>query len=293
MDPLAEVTGTLRQAGCVAAEEEARELLHAAGFAVPAVGHLGSDRAAAAASEPVAAAGSGTAGGPGGPGHARLAAMVARRCTGEPLAWIVGTAPFCGLRVAVHPHVYVPRPQTEAMARWAVRCLPPGGTAVDLCTGSGAVALVLARRRPQATVLATEVDPLAVACARANGLVVLPGDLDAPLPVGAAGTVDVVTAVVPYVPTPALHLLPRDVLAHEPRLALDGGPDGCAVLRRAVAAGARLLRPGGWLVLELGGDQSGVVAPDLRAAGFGRPTVLRDEDGDDRAVAARRLGPRP
>lgn len=259
MGPLHEVTGALRRAGCVAAEDEAEELVQAAGPD------------------------------PAGRDAGRLAAMVARRCTGEPLAWIVGTAPFCGLRVAVHPGVYVPRPQTEAMARWAVRCLPPGGTAVDLCTGSGAVAVVLARARPGAAVLATEADPVAAACARANGLTVLDGDLDAPLPPSLAGSVDVVTAVVPYVPTPELHLLPRDVLAHEPRAALDGGPDGCALLRRAVAAGARLLRPGGWLVLELGGDQAGLLAPDLAAAGFGPAAVLRDEDGDDRAVAARRL----
>lgn len=265
MGSLQQVTEALRRAGCVAADDEADELLQAAGRGSPA----GPDLAR--------------------PDPDRLAAMVARRCAGEPLAWIVGTAPFCGLRLAVHPGVYVPRPQTEAMARWAVRCLPPDGSAVDLCTGSGAVALVLARVRPRASVLATEADPVAAACARANGLAVLDGDLDAPLPPSLAGSVDVVTAVVPYVPTPEMHLLPRDVMAHEPRAALDGGPDGCTVLRRAVAAGARLLRPGGWVVLELGGDQAKLLAPDLATAGFGAVTVLRDEDGDVRAVAARRL----
>jgi release factor glutamine methyltransferase len=99
---------------------------------------------------------------------------------------------------------------------------------------------------------------------------------------------DVVTAVAPYVPTAAIALLPADVPRHEPRRALDGGDDGLAVVRRVVAAGARLLRPGGVLLTELGGDQDLLLAPDLEAAGFAPAEPWLDEDGDLRGVVARR-----
>ena len=148
--------------------------------------------------------------------------LVRRRLRGEPLAWITGSVTFCGLRVRVDPGVFVPRPHTEALSRRAVELLPDQGIAVDLCTGSGAVAVVLAAARPRALVVGTDVDPVAVACARRNGVAASAGDLDGSLPSTLRGRVDLITAVVPYVPTEELHLLPRDVLAHEPRRALDG-----------------------------------------------------------------------
>ncbi len=196
---------------------------------------------------------------------------------------------FCGETVRVDPGVYVPRWQSEPLALEAVARLPSGGVAVDLCTGSGAIAVVLARRRPGALVLATELDPRAAACARSNGVEVFEGDMATSLPSGLAGTVDVLTGVVPYVPTTELEHLPRDVLAYEPRAALDGGAAGLAELRRAVAAAATLLRPGGSLLLELGGDQADALAPALAESGFGEPELLVDEDGDVRAVTCRRL----
>jgi release factor glutamine methyltransferase len=218
-----------------------------------------------------------------------LEALVRRRESGEPLAWLVGGVDFCGLRVRVHAGVYVPRAQTEALAMRAVTRLPPAGVAVDLCTGAGAIAALLRARRPAARVLATDIDPAAVACARANGVDALAGDLDAPLPAALAGTVDVITAVVPYVPTDALVLLPRDVVAFEPRRALDGGCDGLEVLATAVERSARWLRPGGWLLLEIGGYQAAPVTAAMDAAGFDQIRVLRDEEGDDRAIEGRRL----
>lgn len=246
---------TLRAAGCVAAEEEALDLVQAA---------------------------AGDA--------ARLRHLVERRLTGEPPAWIVGSVQFCGLTIAVHAGVYVPRPQTEPLARRAAALLPGGGLAVDLCTGSGAVAVTMAFGRPDATVLATELDPVAAACARANGVRVHEGDLDAGLPGWCCGQVDVVTAVPPYVPTEAMHLLPRDVVAHEPALALDGGPHGTAMLVRAAEVAARLLRPGGWLLLELGGDQADLLEPVLHALGYVDLRRSADEEGDLRALEARRRG---
>jgi release factor glutamine methyltransferase len=214
--------------------------------------------------------------------------LVARRLRGEPLAWITGWVRFCGLPVRIEPGVFVPRPHTEGLARRAVELLPLDGVAVDLCTGSGAVAVVLRSARPGATVVATDVDPVAVACARRNGVDARLGDLDQPLPGSLQGHVDVVTAVVPYVPSEELHLLPRDVLAHEPRRALDGGPAGMRLLVRAAEAAARLLRPEGSVLLELGGEQARAMTAALAALGLSEIRVHRDDDGRDRAIEARR-----
>jgi release factor glutamine methyltransferase len=214
--------------------------------------------------------------------------LVDRRLQGEPLAWITGWARFCGLRVAVDPGVFVPRPHTEALAQRAASLLPPDGAAVDLCTGSGAVAVVLRAAHPDARVIATDIDPVAVACARRNGIDALEGDLMAPLDASLRGRLDVVTAVVPYVPTDELRLLPRDVVAHEPRVALDGGPDGTAVLARAARAAGGWLRDGGTVLLEIGGDQAAAVTDLLFDEGFTDARVHRDDDGQDRAIEARR-----
>jgi release factor glutamine methyltransferase len=215
--------------------------------------------------------------------------LIARRLRGEPLAWITGSVHFCGVSVRVDPGVFVPRPHTQALARRAVSLLPAGGIAVDLCTGSGAVAAVLGSAHPLATVVATDVDPAAVACARRNGVCALEGNLDAPLSPSLLARVDVMTAVVPYVPTEELHLLPRDVLASEPRRALDGGWRGTTVLLRAAQAAARWLRPGGSVLLELGGDQADEVATTLAGVGLSEIRVHRDGDGQDRAIEARAI----
>jgi release factor glutamine methyltransferase len=214
--------------------------------------------------------------------------LVARRLRGDPLAWITGWVRFCGVRLCIDVRVFVPRPHSEALARRAVSLLPAAGRAVDLCTGSGAVAAVLGSARPRAAVVATDADPLAVACARRNGVRALLGNLDEPLPRSWRGRVDVMTAVVPYVPTEELHLLPRDVLANEPRRALDGGPRGTTVLLRAAEAAARLLRPGGSVLLEIGGHQAAEMTSTMADIGLSEVRVHRDGDGDNRAVEARR-----
>jgi release factor glutamine methyltransferase len=216
-----------------------------------------------------------------------LEELLARRLAGEPLAWLIGWVRFCATRIRVDPGVFVPRPQTEALAHRAVALLPADGIAVDLCAGSGAVAVILGAARPRATVIATDIDPVAIACAHRNGVEALLGDLDEPLPPALRGRVDVVTAVVPYVPTEELHLLPRDVLAHEPCRSLDGGPRGTEVLERAARAAARWLRPGGSVLLELGGDQADELSTTMAATGFSAIRVHRDEEGRDRAIEAR------
>ncbi len=241
----------LAAGGCVAAEEEAHELLDAAhGDAVV------------------------------------LAELVDRRLSGEPLAWLTGRVEFAGLGLAVHHGVYVPRWQSEQLAERAASRLADDGTAVDLCTGSGALAAVLRHRRPGARVLATDIDAAAVACARANGVDAYLGDLFEPLPAGLHHGVDVVVAVVPYVPTVALQYLPRDTLEFEQPLSYDGGSDGADVLRRVVAASPPYLRPGAALLLETGGGQALALAEDLAHHGFALDAVLADDEGDERGIEA-------
>jgi release factor glutamine methyltransferase len=216
----------------------------------------------------------------------QLAELVERRLGGEPLAWVTGSVTFCGLSIRVDPGVYVPRWQSEPLALRAAARLPAAGVAIDLCTGAGAIALVLSGARPGARVVATDNDEVAVACAAANGVHVYCGDLFAPLPHGYGGQVDVVVAVVPYVPTSALDLLPHHTLEFEPIGALHGGPDGTDLLRRVMRESTAFLRPGGALLLELGGEQAGALRTELSGLGYVDVEELRDDDGDVRGVEA-------
>jgi release factor glutamine methyltransferase len=215
-----------------------------------------------------------------------LDALVARRLTGEPLAWITGNVAFCGLQIRVDAGVYVPRWQSELLARRAFARLPAHGVAIDLCTGVGAIAKTLSAEHPDARVVASDVDERAVACARGNGVEVYRGDLFAPLPPTLRGGVDVVVGVVPYVPTRDLALLQRDTFAFESSLSYDGGPDGTAILRRVLADSPRFLRPGGALLLELGAGQVEALGADLARLGYLDVSVLVDEDGDVRGIEA-------
>jgi release factor glutamine methyltransferase len=210
--------------------------------------------------------------------------LLDRRLRGEPLAWIIGSTRFCGIEILVAPGVYVPRWQSSALAERAAARLPATGTAVDLCTGSGAIAKSLMIRQPQATVLACDLDERAVACATSNGVRAYPGDLFRAFPVSLRGQVDVVVAVVPYVPTAALDFLPRDTLAFESPVSYDGGADGTAILRRVLRASVGYLRPGGALLLEVGGDQDEILAPLIKRLGYEDLEVFHDEDGDLRAL---------
>jgi release factor glutamine methyltransferase len=245
------LAATLARAGFVAAEDEARELLDASGG-----------------------------------NEAALASAVQRRLDGEPLAWITGRTSFDGLDLRIDPGVYVPRWQSIELARRAAARLPEEGTAIDLCTGSGAVALFLQRARPRARVAATDAAALAVMCARANAVDAFLGDLFDPLPHDLLDAVDVVVAVTPYVPTGALRLLPHGTLAHEDAGHYDGGSDGTAVMARVATRAPVFLRPGGSLLLEIGGDQADVLRPLLRGLGYSGLTTWADEDGDVRGIEA-------
>jgi len=218
--------------------------------------------------------------------HELLDTLVERRLTGEPLAWITGRVSFCGIEIRVDPGVYVPRWHSELLARRAVERLPDDGVAIDLCTGSGAIARTMAVHRPGARVVASDVDALAIACATANGVEAYQGDLFAPLPRALEGCVDVVIAVVPYVPTSELPLLQRDTFTFESPLAYDGGDDGTEILRRVINQSPQFLRPGGALLLEIGGAQAVALGRDLARVGFRDVVVLVDDDGDHRGIEA-------
>jgi release factor glutamine methyltransferase len=249
---LASVVQRLVAAGCINAAEEAAELLA------------------------------------GAPDEHTLDAWLCRREQGEPLAWITGTVLFCGQPLHVAPGVYVPRVQTEELARRAAMLLPANGRAVDLCTGAGAIAAHLGRQIPTATVIGIDIDVRAAACARRNGVPTAVGDVAEPL--RGQEAFDLVTAIAPYVPTGELGLLPADVQRYEPRLALDGGADGLDLVRRVIAAASRLLRRGGWLLTEVGGDQDAALAPTLAATGFDHVMSWWDDDGDLRGIACCRVG---
>lgn len=238
----------LARAGCVAADEETEDLLTAA------------------------------------PDVVTLMTWVSRREQGEPLAWIVGAVQFLDHEVRVDHGVFVPRAQSAELAVRAGDLLPARGRAADLCTGSGVIAVHLASVRPGAEIVGTDIDPRAVSCARRNGVTAAVADMDGGL---CSRIFDVVTAVTPYVPTAAMHLLPPDVTRYEPGLALHGGNDGMDHVRRLVAGAARLLRRDGWLLSEIGGDQDASVKPLLAAAGFAQLSFWRDADGDPRGVVAK------
>ena len=239
------IIATLRAAGCVFAEDEARMLI-------------------AAARSP-----------------ADLAAMVKRRVGGLPLEYVIGSAEFCGLRVAVDQGVFVPRHRTEFLVERAVALSRPGAVVLDLCCGSGAIGAALAAAVPRIELHATDISDTAVLCARRNlaqlGARVYQGDLYAALPSRLHARVDVMVANVPYVPSADIELLPREARIYEARAALDGGTDGLDVLRRVAAEAALWLSPGGHLLVETTEGQAQTTAEIFSHHGL-IPGVERSEE---------------
>jgi release factor glutamine methyltransferase len=233
----------------------------------------------------------------------RLADVVGRRAGREPLQHLTGLAPFRRLELLVGPGVFVPRAETELVAGWAVAAaeavVATGGEplVVDLCTGSGAIALAVADEVPQARVVAVELGADAVAWARRNVERLGLGDrvdlragdatrADETVLADVAGTVDVVAANPPYIPPDAEPVEP-EVRDHDPALALyGGGDDGLAVPRAVVAAAARLLRPGGVLLMEHGELQGAATRAFAAGPEWAGARTERDLTGRDRALVA-------
>jgi release factor glutamine methyltransferase len=251
------VVARLRAAGCVFAEDEARLIMATAR----------------------------TSG--------ELSAMVGRRSVGQPLEQVLGWAEFCGLRIAVDPGVFVPRRRTEFLVQQALFLFrgdsippdppgppgpPPPVVVVDLCCGAGAIGAALAAALDRAEVHAVDIDPAAVSCARRNvSGHVYQGDLYQPLPASLRGRVGLLVANVPYVPSGEIGFLPPEARAHEPRVALDGGPDGLDVLRRVAAGAPGWLAPGGHLLIETSDRQVPAALAAFAASGL----AVRVESSDD------------
>jgi release factor glutamine methyltransferase len=216
--------------------------------------------------------------------------LVKRRADGEPTAYLVGKREFWGRPFRVTPAVLVPRPETELLVEAALAVLPAGGSALDLCTGTGAIAISLALEKAGASVVATDLSPEALAVARENAAALgaavelLEGDLFAPLPAGRR--FDVVVSNPPYVPAGELAGLSREV-KREPRLALDGGADGLDLLRRIAADAPRWLAPGGTLLLEMHESHAEPLVRLCREAGFASAEARKDLAGLWRYVVAR------
>ncbi|MEJ3404573.1 peptide chain release factor N(5)-glutamine methyltransferase [Rathayibacter sp. YIM 133350] len=224
-----------------------------------------------------------------------ILALVDRRAAREPLQHITGRAPFRGLELHVGPGVFVPRPETELLAQLAIDALRADGKpepiAVDLGTGSGAIALALATEVPHARVFAVELSPEAHAWAARNvaefgggNTTLVLGDLGEAFP-ELDGTVSVVASNPPYVPADAVPEDP-EVARHDPALALYGGPSGLDVITALADTAWRLLRAGGLLVIEHAEHQSGPLADLLRARGWHAIAHHADLTGRDRATSA-------
>jgi release factor glutamine methyltransferase len=227
----------------------------------------------------------------------RYAHAVSRRARREPLQRILGWEEFRGVRVRLTDAVLVPRPETETLVEWALALLPPPGArrllAIDLGTGSGCIACALASERPDLDVIAVDVSPAAAAVARDNtralGLASRVGVVAADLLDGIRDLgADLIVSNPPYLPSALVPELSPEVRIHEPRLALDGGADGLALIRRIATTARRYLRPSGALAVETaGGDQTEAAAALLRTAGWDRVAVRADLVGIDRFVAGR------
>ena len=255
----AAIVARLRAAGCVYAEAEAELLISAA--EVPA----------------------------------DLEDMVDRRAAGLPLEHVLGWAEFCGLRIAVSPGVFVPRRRSEFLVGQAVAEAPHDRTCVvvDLCCGSGAVGVAVATALGGAELHATDIEPAAVACARANvaavGGTAYEGDLYDPLPSPLRGRADLVVVNAPYVPTSEIGLMPAEARLYEPQVALDGGPDGVAIHRRIAAQAPVWLASGGRLLIETSERQAPLTEAAMTSAGL--TTFVVTDHEIDATIVSGRLNP--
>jgi release factor glutamine methyltransferase len=224
----------------------------------------------------------------------RFTALVERRARRIPLQHLLGTAAFRHLELAVGDGVFVPRPETELLAGWGIEHTAPGATVVDLCSGTGAIALSVADEAGPGRVLAVERSPAALAYLRRNAeafpvVRVVEGDVTDPglLP-ACRGMVDVLLCNPPYVPDGTA--VPPEVADHDPAEAVFGGADGLAVIRPVIGLAAVLLRPGGVVGIEHDDVHATAVPELLRADGRFAQVVAHDDlTGRPRFATARRV----
>jgi release factor glutamine methyltransferase len=221
-------------------------------------------------------------------------ALIQRRLAGEPTQYLVGFREFYGRKFAVDDRVLIPRSETELLVEAALRDVKKDepSRVLDLCTGSGCVAISIAAERPQASVWATDLMPGPIEVAKKNAealgvdgrVTFFQGDLFAAVPEGA--TFDVIVSNPPYVKTGDLATLQREV-QKEPRAALDGGADGLDLVRRVVTDGLPRLKPGGLLALEIGDEQGDAVKEIMTRAGCRDVRIEKDLARHDRIALGR------
>lgn len=223
--------------------------------------------------------------------------LLERRAQGEPVAYLTGHKEFMGLDFIVSPDVLIPRPDTEMMVETALEFFRHNPVrpllALDVGTGSGAIAISLAARLEELQVYAIEISPAALGVARQNAqrlgvkerVHIKLGNLLEPVMGELAGKVSLITANLPYVPCGDIPALMKDVRDFEPHLALDGGPDGLDLYRLLLPQAHKLLQPGGLLLMEIGPGQ-GQAAQNILAPEQWQGTVLKDLAGRERLVVA-------
>lgn len=223
----------------------------------------------------------------------RFRALFKRRRAGEPVAYLLGQREFYGLSLRVDSRVLVPRPDSERLVEVALertRERSMWGRALDLCTGSGCIAIAFARQRPTWRVTASDISPDALAVARDNAhrtgairnVRLVQGSLFGAVP---GERFELVTANPPYIPAGDIAGLPVDVRDFEPRLALDGGADGLELVREIAARGPQHLAAGGLLAIEIGYDQGPRACAILSESGYRDVELARDLGGRDRVVS--------
>jgi release factor glutamine methyltransferase len=256
---LAGIVARLRTAGCVFAEDEAQVLIGAAGT------------------------------------PDELDAMVGLRADGLPLEQVVGWAEFYGLRIYLSPGVFVPRKRSEFLVQQGAALGLAGlrPVVLDMCCGTGAVGVAIATALDAAELHASDIDPVAVACARRNveslGGSVYQGDLYEPLPATLRGRVDILVANAPYVPTAEIGLMPAEARLHEPAVALDGGLDGVEIHRRVAVGSPDWLATDGHLLIETSERQATLTEQAVAQAGLA-VRVVTSEDWATAVVVGRHAG---
>lgn len=229
--------------------------------------------------------------------RATMRDLIKRRAAAEPVAYLVGHREFFGLDFQVSKDVLIPRPDTETLVVDAIEWLNPqeAPRVLDIGTGSGCIAVSLAVNCPNAKVTAIDLSPVALDMARSNGdrhkvadrICWQLGDLFAPLKEGE--TFELIASNPPYIASAEIETLSADVRLHEPRSALDGGPDGLAIIRRLIAEAPQHLAPGGKLLLEISEEQAEAVTQLLTANGhYDDVVVLKDLSKQPRVVRAAR-----
>ncbi|MCL2381102.1 MAG: peptide chain release factor N(5)-glutamine methyltransferase [Treponema sp.] len=228
----------------------------------------------------------------------RYMGLVSRRRGGECTAYILGRREFRGLDFTVNPSVLVPRPDTETLVEAALEYIDGRGGAgplalLDLCTGSGALAISLKSERPFLQVTASDICAGALETGRGNAQGILGPDsirfIQSDLFQNIHGAFDIIVSNPPYIPSGELSALPPEV-RREPHLALDGGGDGLELVRKIIARSPRHLSPGGILLLEAGSGQMPEIRSLLEAGGFGGVSARKDLAGRDRVISCRRSG---